>query len=65
MVIEDRNRGIEYHLELTKDNKIKKMEVIFAVPRNFSCVFRPEALFSMCGVGRVAQHHGQKDMISK
>ncbi len=49
MVIEDVRRGMEFHLDLTEDNKIRKVEIIFANPRDFSCVFRPEGLFTMCG----------------
>ncbi len=49
MVIEDEVRGIEYHLNLTKDNKIKSIEVIFPEPKSLSCIFRIEGLFTSCG----------------
>ena len=48
MVIFDDRRGIEYHLDLTDDNKIKRVEMIFSEPRSMACLFRPEGLFVGC-----------------
>ena len=49
MVIEDTRRGMEFHFDLTKDNRIRKVEIIFAEPKDFSCILRPEGLFAACG----------------
>ena len=54
MIIEDTKRGMEFHLDLTKDNRIRKVEIIFAEPKDFSCILRPEGLFAPCA-GGVAQ----------